>query len=51
MDDLIVAFDQLKDDLIASGKDIGFTGDSIDVINYAVHIYYAELCERHNTML
>lgn len=50
MDDLIVAFDQLKDDLIASGKDIGFTGDSIDVINYAVHIYYAELCERH-TML
>ncbi|XP_049823463.1 glycerol-3-phosphate acyltransferase 1, mitochondrial isoform X2 [Aethina tumida] len=49
MDDLIVAFDQLKDDLIASGKDIGFTGDSIDVINYAISILGPGLVRKEKT--
>uniref|UniRef100_A0A6P7G532 Glycerol-3-phosphate acyltransferase 1, mitochondrial isoform X1 n=1 Tax=Diabrotica virgifera virgifera TaxID=50390 RepID=A0A6P7G532_DIAVI len=35
---LVVAFDALRRDLEYERKDIGFSGDSIDVINYAVEM-------------
>ncbi|XP_074029311.1 glycerol-3-phosphate acyltransferase mino isoform X2 [Leptinotarsa decemlineata] len=34
--ELVVALDDLRNDMMYVRKDIGFTGDSIDVINYAV---------------
>ena len=33
---LVVALDELKADLLSIDRDLGFTGDSLDVINYAV---------------
>lgn len=33
---LVVALDDLRSELNYARRDIGFTGDSIDVINYAV---------------
>lgn len=36
IDRLVVAMDELRKELDYSRKDVGFSGDSIDVINYAV---------------
>lgn len=33
---LVDALDDLRQELTNCGRDIGFTGDSIDVLNYAV---------------
>lgn len=38
IDDISNALDELRIELRQSGKDIGFSGDSIDVINYAVEL-------------
>lgn len=36
IEQLVDALDVLRQELANSGRDIGFSGDSIDVINYAV---------------
>lgn len=36
VEQLVDSFDNLRQELASSGRDIGFSGDSIDVINYAV---------------
>lgn len=36
LEELVESLDNLRQELTNSGRDIGFTGDSIDVINYAV---------------
>lgn len=36
VEELVEALDQLRQELANSGRDIGFSGDSIDVLNYAV---------------
>lgn len=36
IEELILALDELRNELALVKKDIGFTGDSIDVILYAV---------------
>lgn len=36
MGELVNALNCLKAELASSGRDIGFSGDSVDVINYAV---------------
>lgn len=33
---LVVAFEELRKDLELSRRDVGFYGDAVDVINYAV---------------
>lgn len=38
VDELVDALDELRADLASSRRDMGFTGDSLDVINYAVSI-------------
>ncbi|KAL1491850.1 hypothetical protein ABEB36_012385 [Hypothenemus hampei] len=38
LEDLIVALEELKIDLEFSRKDVGFSGDSIDIINYAASL-------------
>ncbi|XP_019771781.2 glycerol-3-phosphate acyltransferase 1, mitochondrial isoform X1 [Dendroctonus ponderosae] len=35
---LVVAFEDLKKDLELSRRDVGFSGDAVDVINYAVEL-------------
>ncbi|XP_066158287.1 glycerol-3-phosphate acyltransferase 1, mitochondrial isoform X2 [Euwallacea fornicatus] len=35
---LVAALEELKKDLKSSNRDVGFSGDSVDVINYAVHL-------------
>lgn len=36
VEQLVAAMDGLRKDLDYNGRDLGFSGDSIDVINYAV---------------
>ncbi|RZC42703.1 glycerol-3-phosphate acyltransferase 1, mitochondrial [Asbolus verrucosus] len=36
--DLVIALDDLRTELNHARKDLGFTGDSIDVVNYAVEL-------------
>lgn len=36
IEEIIVALDDLRNDLFSSNRDLGFTGDSLDVIFYAV---------------
>lgn len=36
VEQLVEALDNLRTDLFNAGRDIGFSGDSIDVLNYAV---------------
>lgn len=38
IDELVNALDELREDLLSIRRDFGFTGDSLDVINYAVSI-------------
>lgn len=38
IEELVESLDELRQDLSSSGRDIGFSGDSIDVINYAVRL-------------
>lgn len=38
INDLVTAVDELKKDLTSRNRDIGFTGDSFDVINYVIEI-------------
>lgn len=38
IEEIAIALDSLRSELEWSGRDCGFTGDSIDVINYAVSI-------------
>ncbi|XP_017778247.1 PREDICTED: glycerol-3-phosphate acyltransferase 1, mitochondrial isoform X1 [Nicrophorus vespilloides] len=38
MQELVDALDELKTELIAKNREIGFTGDYLDVINYAIEI-------------
>lgn len=40
IDELIDAMDELKNELDSGRRDVGFTGDTIDVINYAVSTYF-----------
>lgn len=39
LEELVKALDDLRIDLKYARRDIGFTGDSIDVINYAVSLF------------
>lgn len=43
LEELVNALNELRIDLDIVRKDIGFTGDSIDVINYGVS-YWVEKC-------
>jgi len=36
LETLVGALEDLKRDFLAANKDVGFSGDSVDVINYAV---------------
>jgi glycerol-3-phosphate O-acyltransferase 1/2 len=36
MDKLVEAMEKLKQDLFCAGRDVGFTGDMVDIINHAV---------------
>lgn len=36
--ELCLALDTLRLDILESNKDLGFTGDSVDVIHYAVRL-------------
>ncbi|KAK9747487.1 Acyltransferase [Popillia japonica] len=38
IDELVNALDELREDLLSIRRDFGFTGDSLDVINYAVEL-------------
>ncbi|CAH0555865.1 unnamed protein product [Brassicogethes aeneus] len=38
LDDLVEAMDKLRNELNLCRRDVGFSGDSIDVINYAIEI-------------
>lgn len=38
IDEIAIALDSLRRELEWSGRDCGFSGDSIDVINYAVSL-------------
>lgn len=38
MDELVEAFDKLRQQLLWDNKDVGYTGESIDVINNAVSL-------------
>jgi hypothetical protein len=44
MDKLVEAMEKLRQDLFFAGRDVGFTGDMVDVINHAVSIH---LCGRY----
>lgn len=49
MNDLVTAVDDLKKDLISRNRDIGFTGDSFDVINYVIEILGAALIRKEKS--
>jgi len=36
MDKLVEALEKLRQDLFYAGRDVGFTGDMVDIINHAV---------------
>lgn len=36
VEELVEALDSLRQELASCGRDIGFSGDSIDVLNYSV---------------
>jgi glycerol-3-phosphate O-acyltransferase 1/2 len=36
MEKLVKAVERLKEDLFCAGRDVGFTGETLDVINHAV---------------
>ncbi|GJQ71556.1 hypothetical protein Trydic_g11264 [Trypoxylus dichotomus] len=38
IDELVDALDELRADLLSIKRDLGFTGDSLDVINYAIEL-------------
>lgn len=38
IEELILALDELRNDLVLVNRDLGFSGDSIDVILYAVSL-------------
>ncbi|XP_066253087.1 glycerol-3-phosphate acyltransferase 1, mitochondrial isoform X2 [Euwallacea similis] len=38
LETLVAALEELKKDLKSSNRDVGFSGDSVDIINYAVHL-------------
>lgn len=40
VDELVDALNELRSDLAAIKRDLGFTGDSLDVINYAVSFFF-----------
>lgn len=42
IEELVESLDDLRRELAQCGRDIGFTGDSIDVINYAVSYQLVE---------
>lgn len=39
LEELVDELDILKQELSSCGRDIGFSGDSVDVINYAVSTF------------
>jgi glycerol-3-phosphate O-acyltransferase 1/2 len=39
IDKLVEAMEKLRQDLFCAGRDVGFTGDMVDVINHAVSIH------------
>jgi len=39
MDKLVEAMEKLRQDLFYAGRDVGFTGDMVDIINHAVSIH------------
>jgi hypothetical protein len=54
MDKLVEAMEKLKKDLFYGGRDVGFIGDMVDVINHAVSTHLASvlICSRcYNTSL
>lgn len=42
IEELVESLDDLRRELANSDRDIGFTGDSIDVINYAVSYHLVD---------
>jgi len=36
MEKLVEAMEKLRQDLFYAGRDVGFTGDMVDIINHAV---------------
>lgn len=38
MEELVITFDKLRQQLMSENKDVGFTGDSIDVVNNAIRL-------------
>ena len=49
MEKLVEAMEKLRQDLFYAGRDVGFTGDMVDVINHAVstHLYSTVICNFH----
>lgn len=48
IEELTVALDELRKDLSQKHKDVGFTGDSLDIISYSVRIFLKSLSECFN---
>lgn len=46
MDELVISFDKLRQQLLSENKDVGFTGDSIDVVNNALRLLGPGLVKR-----
>ena len=50
IEELVIAFDKLRQQLTSDNKDVGFTGDSIDVINNAIRLLGPSLVKREKRL-